>query len=268
MTVGKATLEGLKSRGLVRRVEAGQVLFTKGDTPDGIYVLLSGRCSASGEDEEQHFIEPGELFGELAPLGGGQRTATVTATEASEVLRITPEEIRQSELRREVMWGWLEDVARRGRDIKEQQAGLIEDKATRRAVQRMRMPSVDLIRQIALRLLPEGLEGYIDGGAGDEITRARTKRPGAPSSSFLMCSQASAIAIPRSKCSAVAVPPLDRRADGLPATDPSGRRTRLRPRCPRGRRGVLPLNVRDHVRQGAAGRASRPRLVVSALLVH
>jgi len=47
---------------------------------------------------------------------------------------------------------------------------LIEETATRRAVQRMRMPSVDLIRQIALRLLPEGLEGYIEGGAGDEIT--------------------------------------------------------------------------------------------------
>ena len=68
------------------------------------------------------------------------------------------------------MWSWLEDVARRGRDIQEQQAGLIEDKATRRAVQRMRMPSVDLMRQVALRLLPEGLEGYIEGGAGDEIT--------------------------------------------------------------------------------------------------
>ena len=170
MAVGKATPEGLKSQGLVRRLEAGQVLFSKGDTPDGMYVLLSGRCSASGEDEQQHFIEPGELFGELAPLGGGHRTATVTATQASEVLRIAPEEIRESDLPREVMWGWLEDVARRGRDIQEQQAGLIEETATRRAVQRMRMPSVDLIRQIALRLLPEGLEGYIEGGAGDEIT--------------------------------------------------------------------------------------------------
>src|SRR5215204_5198045 len=108
MTVGKATLEGLKSQGVVRRLEPGQVLFTKGDTPDGMYVLLSGRCSASGEDEEQHFIEPGELFGELAPLGGGHRTATVTATEASEALRIAPEEIRESDMPREVMWGWLE----------------------------------------------------------------------------------------------------------------------------------------------------------------
>jgi 4-hydroxymandelate oxidase len=170
MSVGKRTLGGLKSGSLVRRLEAGQVLFHRGDTPDGMYVLLSGRCSASGEDEEQHIIEPGELFGELAPLGGGRRTATVTATEASEVLRIAPEEIRELDLPREVLWSWLEDVARRGRDIQEQQAGLVEDKATRRAVQRMRMPSVDLIRQIALRLLPEGLEGYIEGGAGDEIT--------------------------------------------------------------------------------------------------
>ena len=170
MTLGQATLERLQSRGLVRRLEAGQVLFTKGDAPDGMYVLLSGRCSATGDGEEQHFIEPGELFGELAPLGGGRRTATITATEASEVLRIAAEEIRDSDLPREVVWSWLEDVARRGRDIKEQQEGLIEDKATRRAVQRMRMPSVDLIREIALRLLPEGLEGYIEGGAGDELT--------------------------------------------------------------------------------------------------
>jgi 4-hydroxymandelate oxidase len=170
MTLGKATLEGLQSRGLVRRLEAGEVLFSRGDTPDGMYVLLSGRCSASGDGEEEHFIEPGELFGELAPLGGGVRTATVTATEGGDVLRITAEDVRDSDLPREVVWSWLEDVARRGRDIKEQQEGLIEEMATRRAVQRMRMPSVDLIRQIALRLLPEGLEGYIEGGAGDELT--------------------------------------------------------------------------------------------------
>jgi 4-hydroxymandelate oxidase len=170
MTLGQATLAGLQSRGLVRRLDAGEVLFTRGDAPDGMYVLLSGRCSATGDGEEQHFIEPGELFGELAPLGGGRRTATVAATEASEVLRITAEEIRESDLPREVVWSWLEDVARRGRDIKEQQEGLLEETATRRAVQRMRMPSVDLIRQIALRQLPEGLEGYIEGGAGDELT--------------------------------------------------------------------------------------------------
>jgi hypothetical protein len=34
------------------------------------------------------------------------------------------------------------------------------------------------------------------------------------------------------------------------------------------RRAVLPFDLRDHVRQGAAGRATRPRLVVPALLVH
>src|SRR5215217_5809776 len=170
MPVGKTSLEGLRSQGLVRRFETGQVLFNKGDAPDGMYVLLSGRCAVAADDDEQHFIEPGQLFGELAPLGGGGRTATVTVTETSDVLRITPEELRESDLPPEVMWTWLEDVARRGRGIKEQQAGLIEDNETRRAVQRMRLPSVALIRQIALRLLPEGLEGYIEGGSGDEIT--------------------------------------------------------------------------------------------------
>ena len=44
------------------------------------------------------------------------------------------------------------------------------DKDARHALQGVRMPSIESIRQIALRLLPEGLEGYIDGGSGDELT--------------------------------------------------------------------------------------------------
>src|SRR5262245_22242300 len=48
--------------------------------------------------------------------------------------------------------------------------GSTGEKEARRVLQGIRMPTIESIRQIALRLLPEGLEGYIDGGSGDEIT--------------------------------------------------------------------------------------------------
>lgn len=160
----------LRSVGRVRRLVAGEVLFEKGDTADGVYVLLSGRCVVTGADEHAHPIAPGQMFGEFAGLSGGERTATVTAAEASEVLLLAPEQLRQSDAASDLLWTWLQDVATRGRTIQEHQQGLIEETSVRRAVQRSRIPSLDLVRRVALTLLPDGLEGYIDGGAGDELT--------------------------------------------------------------------------------------------------
>jgi hypothetical protein len=135
-----------------------------------VYVLLSGSCVVIGADEQTHVIEPGQMFGEFAGLGGGSRTAAVKAAESSEVLLIVPEQLRKSDAASDLLWTWLQGVATRGRTIQEHQQGLIDDMAVRRAVQVTRMPSLDLVRKVAFTLLPEGLEGYIDGGAGDELT--------------------------------------------------------------------------------------------------
>ena len=115
-------------------------------------------------------LEPGQIFGVLAGLSGTSRMATATAVEDSEVLLVVEEDLHKSEGAAELAWGWLQAMASRGRPLVETRDALIGTSKVRRNVQQTRLPSIDVIRKVAASLLPEGLEGYIDGGAGDELT--------------------------------------------------------------------------------------------------
>lgn len=68
-------------------------LFHKGDTGAQVYVVISGKLKAlttsdEGDDVVFNILGPGEVLGEIALLGGTQRTATVTAIDPSELLII------------------------------------------------------------------------------------------------------------------------------------------------------------------------------------
>lgn len=74
-----------------RRLAAREVLFHKGDPAAQVYVVASGRLkvsstSSGGDDVVLNLLDTGEVVGELPLLVGGQRTATVTALEASELV--------------------------------------------------------------------------------------------------------------------------------------------------------------------------------------
>ena len=72
------------------RVEAGQVLFTAGDTADGAYIVQQGSFNLRPQAgaETDIVAGPGTLLGEAALLAETQRPATAMAREASTVLRI------------------------------------------------------------------------------------------------------------------------------------------------------------------------------------
>jgi len=88
-----AALEEGESRELlvharVQRVRAGQVIFNRGDPGDGLYGVMAGRVivtieSAAGKQLILNSFGPGALFGEIALLDGGGRTATAVAREPS-----------------------------------------------------------------------------------------------------------------------------------------------------------------------------------------
>jgi CRP-like cAMP-binding protein len=64
--------------------DAGQVIFGRGDPGREIYLVTSGRVRLSvltSEGRELSFAhaEPGQVFGEIAVLDGGARTADATA---------------------------------------------------------------------------------------------------------------------------------------------------------------------------------------------
>jgi CRP-like cAMP-binding protein len=70
----------------IRRLAAGETLFRKGEESRALYVVLRGRIrissgSAEGREAVLNLLAPGETFGEVALVDGGQRTADAAAVE-------------------------------------------------------------------------------------------------------------------------------------------------------------------------------------------
>jgi CRP/FNR family cyclic AMP-dependent transcriptional regulator len=86
-------VEGLVPHALTRNVKRGTLLFRKGDAGTNLYAVCAGavRVSASsdqGKDAVFSLIVPGELFGEVAFLDGGPRTADAMMIESGELMVI------------------------------------------------------------------------------------------------------------------------------------------------------------------------------------
>jgi CRP-like cAMP-binding protein len=84
-------LDALVQVSRVKKLRAREELFHKGDPGNQVYLISKGRLkavttSAEGDDVVFSIMAPGEVFGELALLGGGRRTATITAIDASELI--------------------------------------------------------------------------------------------------------------------------------------------------------------------------------------
>ncbi len=79
---------------LMRKVRRGTVLFHKGDPGTNLYVVCSGavRISAPSEQGKKdavfNLVIPGEIFGEIALLDGGERTGDAIASEDTELMVI------------------------------------------------------------------------------------------------------------------------------------------------------------------------------------
>ena len=69
-------------------VEAGKVLVREGEPGHECFVIVEGSATVSREGSTIATIGAGEVVGELAPLTGARRTATVTAQSPMEVLVI------------------------------------------------------------------------------------------------------------------------------------------------------------------------------------
>ena len=58
----------------------GQALTTTGDFGHGVFLIESGTADVTSGDEHLRSLGPGDVFGEVAVIASGRRTATVTAT--------------------------------------------------------------------------------------------------------------------------------------------------------------------------------------------
>ena len=74
------TIAALARRTVREEVLAGQTIVSENDHTERFYVLLSGLAGiAQAGRGARSVIRPGDTFGEVAPLMGMERTATVTA---------------------------------------------------------------------------------------------------------------------------------------------------------------------------------------------
>lgn len=80
------------------RLNPKETLFQKGDSGNQLYGILSGslKVMATGTDGRDvifTLMGPGEIIGEIALLDGGERSASVIAVEATELLTLHRREL-------------------------------------------------------------------------------------------------------------------------------------------------------------------------------
>lgn len=87
--------EKFAARGRRLRLDRQDVVFVKGSPADALYLVVRGRvgiesCSADGHVLSHRRIEPGDVFGEIGMLDGGERTATASADVDGTELLVIP----------------------------------------------------------------------------------------------------------------------------------------------------------------------------------
>jgi CRP-like cAMP-binding protein len=79
----------------LRDVSSGVTLTGEGASGYSFYVLRDGAATVTVDGDDVRALGPGDFFGELAILGDGRRTATVTTTSPSQVLVLFGTEFRR-----------------------------------------------------------------------------------------------------------------------------------------------------------------------------
>jgi len=90
----------IESRSQAKKFPRGSLVYLPSDAGESVLLLTSGRVKIyhiTGEGKQLllALIDPGELFGELAILDGGQREEFAETMEATTLLRIPADEIRR-----------------------------------------------------------------------------------------------------------------------------------------------------------------------------
>ena len=74
-------LSTLAERFEVRYFDPGAAIVREGRHGYSFYVIRDGHAAVAHAGEEVRKLGPGDFFGEIAIMGGGKRTATVTAVD-------------------------------------------------------------------------------------------------------------------------------------------------------------------------------------------
>jgi len=95
-----AVLDDLVAQARIRRLEDGECVYARGDSPDGLYGVISGaaRISNSGPDGREAvlaILSPGSWFGEISLFDGLPRSHDTHASGTTELLLIPRRNFQQ-----------------------------------------------------------------------------------------------------------------------------------------------------------------------------
>jgi CRP-like cAMP-binding protein len=159
-----------------RVLNRGDVLFTEGDEPDELFVVVSGRVaianrSIDGRESVLALMERGDLFGEMPLFDALPRSAEARALEASEVVAIPYEPLRQLyESRPALLWKVVALLATRIRNTDEALADSVFLDVTGRTAKRLLELSGDA-DDFALPVTQEELAGMV-GASRERVNKA------------------------------------------------------------------------------------------------
>lgn len=92
-TLPEKTIQDLRNSSRTQVYDDKETIFAPAQDPETVYLLEKGltriyRCSDSGEEFTLGFVEPGEVFGELAALSGDSRDSFAVAIDYCGVLKV------------------------------------------------------------------------------------------------------------------------------------------------------------------------------------
>jgi CPA1 family monovalent cation:H+ antiporter len=82
----ESDLDKIAERATEAEAAEGDVLATEGDFGYGLYAIESGTADVTSDGRPIRTLGAGDVFGEIAVLASGRRTATVTATSPMRLL--------------------------------------------------------------------------------------------------------------------------------------------------------------------------------------
>lgn len=84
----KKQLQSVAAASIELNIDAGKVLVREGEAGHECFVIMEGSATVTRKGETIASLGVGDVVGELAPLTGGSRTATVVADTKMELLVI------------------------------------------------------------------------------------------------------------------------------------------------------------------------------------
>jgi CRP-like cAMP-binding protein len=167
-----AILDAIEQRSFSR----GDVIFTEGDEPNELFVVLSGRIamanrSIDGRESVVALMEPGDLFGDMPLFDGLMRSADARVLESSDVAAIPYAPLRDLyEIRPELLWNVVRLLALRLRNTDAALADSVFLDVTGRTAKRLLELAGDA-DEFSLPVTQEELAGMV-GASRERVNKA------------------------------------------------------------------------------------------------